>query len=54
MPRNDGTCPAEPLVDLRFENGWIARNRKPQGYDWKLGSECKGVPIREWRKSDGN
>ncbi|MGJ3630150.1 hypothetical protein AB5I41_31130 [Sphingomonas sp. MMS24-JH45] len=41
MPRNDGICPREPLVDLRFENGWIARNRKPQGYDWKLGESAR-------------
>lgn len=53
MPENRGYPPPFELVDLKLENGWIARNRKPQGYDWKLGSECKGVPIASWQRSEG-
>jgi hypothetical protein len=53
MPANTGRCPPHELVDLRLANGWIARNRKPEGYDWKLGSACKGVPIASWQRSEG-
>lgn len=51
MPRNDGNCPPYERVDIRLVGGAIGRNRDPRKYDWKLGSECKGVPIAEWQRS---
>jgi hypothetical protein len=53
MPANTGTRPPFERVDIRLEGGGIGRNRDPSKYDWKLGSECKGVPIASWQRSKG-
>ncbi|WP_156359925.1 hypothetical protein [Sphingomonas sp. Leaf10] len=49
MPRNTGTPPPHERVDLRLENGWVCRNRDPSKYDWRLGSQCIGMPIASWQ-----
>ena len=35
MPRNTGTMPKHPLVDLRLRNGSIHRGQKPSNWRWK-------------------
>lgn len=34
MPRNDGTCPNLPLVDLKFAGGHIRRGVDPKRFRW--------------------
>lgn len=51
MPANTGTCPvpADTRIDIRFENDWIKRERRAGNYDWRLGKDCTGMPIRSWQ-----
>lgn len=51
MPRNTGSIPRVPLVDIQFANGTVKRGQDPKQWNWKpIGSP---FDIKHWQEVKG-